>query len=173
MFLSNLAIPANVTLHCQVMRECDNIWGKQILSFAQKLSLKIFNLSRKFRVTHLCARGAIQTYLLRFSVQKYLNYRSRQKRIIITSLTVIRSFGPWIFSDFARLHERDLKLTKLAVLLQHWLTGAPSWSPKLLPLVRIPAVHSRSITCLLVDGLLGVRALCQDAPFWWILPVKS
>ena len=48
------------------------------------------------------------------------------------------------------------KIGSAATALAQWCT---SWSPKLLPLVRTPGVHPRGITYLLVDGLLGVRAL--------------
>ena len=60
------------------------------------------------------------------------------------------------FCEIALVGLKTHKIGSAATALAQWCT---SWSPKLLPLVRTPGVHPRGITYLLVDGLLGVRAL--------------
>ena len=84
----------------------------------------------------------------------------------------------------ARVGNYELKLTKLAVLLQHWHSCAPPGRQNRCHWLKLWAsIREVSHTYLLGDALHGVQALCRGTVtgrsgcsmllFWWNLPMES
>lgn len=79
-------VQPNNSSQCDIpLQGCEGVWQYS----AQPnlvICVETFRESySSFRAKYLGAREAIQTYLQRFSVQKYLNYRSRRNKLITTS----------------------------------------------------------------------------------------
>ena len=81
-------------------------------------------------------------------------------RPINMALNRITAITPLDFSPISRL--RELKLTKLAVLLNTLAQWCTSWCHQLRSWVQTLGINQRGIMCLLVGVLLDVQVPCWE-----------